>query len=285
MLLISVIFQAPVDNIPSSLYPSANHCKNEWAKSMLKSDTATMRPVDVAEAIGLMTRLPVTTIGSRGVAAAWAWPLAGACVALIAAIIAAISLFVGLNPALAAGLALATQIILTGALHEDGLADSADGLWGAYGAQARLDIMADSRIGAYGVIALALGLGFRWLLLASLFDAGAISAPLIATAALSRAPMVTLMFWLPPARIDGLSARMGRPSRDTTILTVALALLVAILMTGFAALPSAVIALLITWAISKIALAKIGGQTGDILGASQQLAEIGILMGLATILT
>ncbi len=157
-----------------------------------------MQPGDLNEALGLLTRLPVPSRGNRGADAAWAWPVAGALVGLLAAAAAWIALWIGLPVGVAAGVALTAQIMLTGALHEDGLADCADGFWGGSDRQKRLIIMADSQVGSYGVIALCLSLMFRWLLLFSLFEAGHLIGPLIAAAALSRLPMVGLMAWLPP---------------------------------------------------------------------------------------
>ena len=153
-----------------------------------ENDKPNIAAGDFSEALALMTRLPARAPGARRAAAAWAWPLAGALVAGLAGLAAALALWLGLSAAVAAGLALAVQIALTGALHEDGLADCADGFWGGMERARRLEIMHDSRIGTYGVLALVLGLGLRWALLAGLFAAGHVIAPLLAAAALSRAP-------------------------------------------------------------------------------------------------
>jgi len=267
-----------VEFAATSLYRRASNRKNEWGSSVGKNDAARIQPGDIAEALGLLTRLPVQTDGTRTAEAAWAWPLAGVLVGLLSAVIASVAMFLGLPPAIAAGLALATQIILTGALHEDGLADCADGFWGGADPDARLSIMKDSRIGAYGVIALILSLGLRWGALAVLFDASAVFGPMLAAAALSRVPMAALMHWLAPVRPGGLSADVGRPGQDAVILAAATGLLAALLVAGLGALLAAAIAAALCWGISRLALAKIGGQTGDVLGACQQIAEIGMLM-------
>ncbi|MEO0829047.1 MAG: adenosylcobinamide-GDP ribazoletransferase, partial [Pseudomonadota bacterium] len=112
---------------------------------------------DPLAALGLLTRLPVRLPDaaiSRGAKAAWAWPLAGLVVASLTAVIALLTLKAGLPQSLAAGLALGVQIMVTGGLHEDGLADTTDGIWGGWDKARRLEIMRDSRIGAYGVLAL-----------------------------------------------------------------------------------------------------------------------------------
>ncbi len=88
------------------------------------------RPADIAEALALLTRLPVRRTRPRGAGAAWAWPLAGVAIAGLAGLAGLVGLYLGLPPAPAAALVLAVQIAATGALHEDGLADTADGFWG-----------------------------------------------------------------------------------------------------------------------------------------------------------
>lgn len=238
---------------------------------------------DISEALALLTRLPVPGSGTRGAAAAWAWPLAGVVVALVAGTLGVLALRLGLPPGPAAALVLALQIAVTGGLHEDGLADSADGLWGGHDRTRRLEIMKDSHIGSYGVLALGLSLLARWSALSLLIDAGWVFAPLIATAALSRAPMAALMAALPNARGAGLSEHVGRPGRDTALLACAVALGVAGVATGWAVLATVPWIVLATLGLAAVAKAKIGGQTGDILGASQQLAEITALAAFASL--
>ncbi|GKY88718.1 adenosylcobinamide-GDP ribazoletransferase [Sinisalibacter aestuarii] len=242
------------------------------------------RPGDIAEALALLTRLPVRAGPPRGAAAAWAWPLAGLAVALIAGLAGWIALAFGVPVGVAAGLVLAAQIAATGALHEDGLADSADGLWGGHDPARRLDIMKDSHIGSYGVLALGLSLLLRWSALSALIGAGWLFAPLIAAAALSRAPMAVLAAALPNARGSGLSSHVGAPDQATATLAVALAALLALLAVGWAMLAPLFWVALAGIAIAALARARIGGQTGDILGASQQLGEIAALAALASAL-
>ncbi|GGD40529.1 adenosylcobinamide-GDP ribazoletransferase [Sinisalibacter lacisalsi] len=243
------------------------------------------RPGDIAEALALLTRLPMPAqTEHRGAQAAWAWPLAGVAVALLAGLAGWGALTLGLPVALAAGLILATQVAATGALHEDGLADSADGLWGGQTRARRLEIMKDSRIGSYGVLALILSIGLRWSALAAILDAGALFAPLIAVAVLSRAPMAVLMAALPNARGDGLAQSVGRPAQDSATLGVLVALALAFAILGWGTLAPILWAAFAVIALAAIARAKIGGQTGDILGATQQVAEIAALAALAATL-
>ena len=103
---------------------------------MTERDTL-IKGADLAAALGLLSRLPVpveaTAAQARGAAAAWAYPLAGLLIGAITALAGAAALWLGLPSALAAGLMLAIGVIVTGGLHEDGLADAADGLWGMTG--------------------------------------------------------------------------------------------------------------------------------------------------------
>lgn len=241
------------------------------------------QPADIPEALALLTRLPVPSRFARGGAAAWAWPLAGLAVALIAIAVGGLASGFGLSAPIAAGLVLASQILVTGALHEDGLADSADGLWGGQTRARRLEIMKDSRIGTYGVLALGLSLLLRWAALTALIQSHWLIPALIATGLLSRAPMAVLAASLPNARGEGLAQSVGRPGRDTALLAVGLALLGALLAVGWAVLAPVLWVALATIAVAALARARIGGQTGDILGASQQLAEIAALCALAAI--
>lgn len=249
---------------------------------MSADDTSLATPQDVPAAIALLTRLPVRADFSRGARAGWAYPLAGALVALIAALPAGIYITLGGAPALAAALWLATSILVTGALHEDGLADTADGFWGGWDPARRLQIMKDSRIGSYGVIALILSLGTRGAALALIMAQNGWLWSLIAVAMLSRAAMPVLMTALPHARDTGLSHAQGRPSRETAALGVAVALVAALLFTGFGVFALSIAGLAALAGMGALARAKIGGQTGDVLGATQQVVEILLLLVLAT---
>ncbi|THD85813.1 adenosylcobinamide-GDP ribazoletransferase [Aliigemmobacter aestuarii] len=226
-------------------------------------------------AVMLLTRLPLPASPRppAGPSAAWAWPLAGIIVAGLAAVAAAVALWAGVPAGPAAALALAVQIMATGAMHEDGLADTADGFWGGWTRERRLEIMKDSRIGSYGVLALVIVGLMRWSALAHAFDAGWVVAPLIASAALSRVPMAALMAGLPNARGTGLSQSLGRPSGAVAAKAAGVATLAALAFAGWGAVPMALAVAAVALAVAALARAKIGGQTGDVLGAAQQLAE------------
>ena len=243
--------------------------------------------IDVPAALGLLSRLPVPVDGdaatARGARAAWAWPVAGLIIAGIAGAVGTLALWLGVPPGLAAALVLTTQIVVTGAMHEDGLADSADGLWGGWSVERRLEIMKDSRIGAYGVIALVLGLLIRWQALTLIADHGALWPALLALGAGSRAAMVVVMGTVPPARPSGLSRNVGQPPAPTIWLAVAIAVVAGALTLGSATVVVAIVVGLIGLVWARIAKAKIGGQTGDILGSTQNLTEIAGLLTLSAL--
>jgi len=236
-------------------------------------DTAAPRMADILSALGLLTRLPLPDHAPRGAEAAWAWPLAGAVVGLIGAAAAWVALALGAGPGAAAAAALVAQALTTGGLHEDGLSDTADGLLGGRTREKRLEIMKDSRIGSFGALALVLVTLARWSALAALCAGGPYAAVLVAAGALSRVPMAAIMAALPNARDTGLSRLTGRPAGATVALAAALALALALVLTGWQVLPAALVAALLCTGLAFSAKSRIGGQTGDILGASQQIAE------------
>lgn len=253
---------------------------------MRKDDLALVAPSDIATAIGLLTRLPVPVdtarATARGVRAAWAWPLAGLAVGLLTGGVATAAGWLGLPSGIIATILIASQIAVTGAMHEDGLADSLDGLWGGWDRDRRLEIMKDSRIGAYGVIGLILTLLLRWQVWTLLLATGHLWAPLLAVAALSRVPMAALMWALPQARDSGLSRAVGRPALSTLALSAGIGVIIACVTLGWATLPAIIAIVFTTTLWGLIARAKIGGQSGDILGAAQQWAEIAVLCLLVT---
>jgi adenosylcobinamide-GDP ribazoletransferase len=253
---------------------------------MAQNDKLATALSDLAAGFVLLTRLPVRapeTAFTRGAAAAWAWPLVGGVLGAITGCAAWALLALGLPAPLAAGLCLALAALMTGAMHEDGLADSADGFWGGWEPARRLEIMKDSHIGSYGVIALILSLGLRWIALSAVFEAGLALPVLVAVGALSRAAMPALMHALPAAREGGLSRSVGRVPFDMAVLASVIAVVVALLTLGLAALTLVLAAMIVAWAVAALARAKIGGQTGDVLGAAQQMVEIVCLLVLASL--
>ncbi|MEL6620893.1 MAG: adenosylcobinamide-GDP ribazoletransferase [Pseudomonadota bacterium] len=238
---------------------------------------------DIPAAFVLLTRLPLPALPdhafAHGARAVWAYPLVGLGLGLVVATLSWLSNSAGLTDSATAGLMLAALILLTGAMHEDGLADTADGLWGGHDRDRRLEIMKDSRIGAYGVLALIVTMGLRWLGLAD-----ATPAILITALMLSRAAMPVLMLTLPLARANGLSHSVGAPSFGTVVSGGLIAAVFAVFLCGGAGLLACLVVGGITLGMGWLAQVKIDGQTGDILGGTQILCEVGVLLTLNTLL-
>lgn len=237
---------------------------------------------EIVLALVLLTRLPLPRLSEEafadGARAVWAYPLAGGLVGAIAACVGAVLLTLGLPTMIAAGGVLATLALLTGAMHEDGLADTADGFWGGQTTARRLEIMKDSQIGSYGVLALILVTGLRWGAYSALLTIGVL--PVIVAAMLSRAGMPWLMARLPHARAEGLSRSVGTPVMMRALLAILLASGLGIVLIGAVTIAALASALVATCLVGAVAQAKIGGQTGDVLGAAQQLGELAVLVTL-----
>ncbi len=217
--------------------------------------------------------------------ATWALPIAGLLVGLAGAFVYKVASRLGLPPNLAALLALATTALITGALHEDGLADTADGLGGGRTRERKLEIMRDSWIGSYGVCALILSFGLRWSALAAIANPWAVMLALCAAHAAARAGVPAFMSLVPPARSDGLAARAGAPPGRSVAIAFGLGALCLALALGPAkALIGLVLIALAGLILARLAIRQIGGQTGDILGAFEQVGEILILLVAAAFL-
>jgi adenosylcobinamide-GDP ribazoletransferase len=241
---------------------------------------------DAKRSLAFLTRLPTgegVTNPEGGLAdAAWTFPLVGTFVGACGGFAFWIAHAAGLAPTLSGLAAVGAACLLTGCLHEDGLADVADGFGGGSDHDSKLAIMRDSRIGAYGVIALCTSVLARVLALAAFVDAAAALAALLAAGALSRAAIVPVMAGLPPARTDGMSSFAGRPAGATAASAVIIGAVVAVLAVGLqSGLLALVVAMLSALGMAYLARRQIGGQTGDVLGATAQVAEGAVLIVLS----
>jgi adenosylcobinamide-GDP ribazoletransferase len=179
----------------------------------------------------------------------------------------------------AAVLAVAATVIVTGALHEDGLADVADGFGGGTTRERKLEIMRDSRIGTYGVCALILSFLLRVAILASFGNAGLVAGVLVTAHAAARAPIPAFMSLVPPARLDGMSADAGRSPQSSAAVAALLGFLALVFGLGFGAGVIAAILLCAAFAfMAWLCNRQIGGQTGDVLGALEQIGEIVVML-------
>lgn len=267
-------------------------CRSSSATDETCAGTLAALPQDLAQAFGFLTILPIPAAvraapseegaGRRRPLARCLhlFPVVGGVVGAVAAAVWALAHGVGLPPAVAAGLAVATAVLITGGLHEDGLGDVADGFGGGRTRDDKLRIMRDSRIGSFGVLALLLVVVLKISALAALpMAAGA--AALVAAGALSRAVLPAILRGLPSARSAGLGADAGRPHRWQVAIAVALALVLTVLVFAPAAATAAAAGAAVgAGAIAVIARRQIGGQTGDVCGAAQQLSDVAVLIAL-----
>jgi len=230
-----------------------------------------------------LTRLrlgPAAPAGGAAIAqGTWAFPIVGLLVGAIGALVYWLAHRVGLPPWPCAALTVAATMLVTGCLHEDGLADTIDGFGGGGTREQKLEIMRDSRTGAYGVCALVLAIILRVSALASLATPALVVPALLAAHAAARALLPAFMFFLPPARSSGLSAAAGQPPRESTGAAAALGVVIIGLCLGpwlglGALLVLAVAAVVLAW----LSLTQIEGQTGDVLGAVEQTGEIVVLL-------
>ncbi|MBE9477557.1 MAG: adenosylcobinamide-GDP ribazoletransferase [Proteobacteria bacterium] len=251
-------------------------------------DIPTSIMTDIPAAFSLLTRLPIPVdhevSGARAAIATWAYPLVGAVLGLIAGIIGSLLYWFGAPGSLAAIAALIALVIMTGGMHEDGLSDCADGFGGAMDKEKRLEIMKDSRIGAFGAVALILFILGRYSSMEVLIYTSFIPA-LIAVGAASRLPMVFAMYVMPNARGNGLSATVGKPPEASMAIALALTLLICFVCIGWAGIFVFGWAMIAAGIMACLAHRAIDGQTGDVLGAMQQWAEFAALGAAVAALT
>ncbi|MFT4181843.1 MAG: adenosylcobinamide-GDP ribazoletransferase [Rhizobium sp.] len=248
---------------------------------------------DIARSLAFLSRIPVPSSffeghdGKLGETAR-AFPIAGLLIALPAAIIFGALLALRTDPLMAALLALAVLTVTTGALHEDGLSDTADGLGGKDRDRA-LAIMKDSRIGTYGAVALILSFGLRAAAIAAIGRGlpplhAALTLP--AAAVLSRGAMVWHWYALPAAKPDGVAASAGKPDYGA----MQIALISALVLSAFLLWPSLrlmpfILCLFMTataaFLFTRRVRQRLSGHTGDTIGATQQICEIAAFCALA----
>ena len=214
----------------------------------------------------------------------WAFPIVGVLIAAVGGAVFGFCNLLGLPIFVAALFTVVTMIIATGGLHEDGLSDLADGVWGGADPQQRLSIMSDSRIGAYGTIALITSVGSRTAAIAAISDPTLVLGALVATCAVSRGMMPIIMMVSRPAKEDGLGASAGTPAKSTCAVSLLLAFTITMLSAPGGWLICMIAAAMGTLLVCWLAQRALGGYTGDTIGASQQLAEMFALAIIASAL-
>jgi len=238
---------------------------------------------DIAVAGAFLTRLPLRPRGADASStlarAARAFPLIGLGVGMIAAGGLSLAAGLGLHPIGCALIGLALAAAVTGALHEDGLADVADGFGGGGDSTAKLKIMRDSRIGAFGVLALIFSIGIRTTVLGGLVGTGLAAAALVCSAVVSRAVLPIMMARMPMARSDGLAIAAGTPNDETAWTALVLGAVGSIVLLGVTSGLIAVAAACVTTvAVAWLSRCQIRGYTGDVLGAVQQAVETAVII-------
>jgi adenosylcobinamide-GDP ribazoletransferase len=238
---------------------------------------------EFCRAAAFLTRLPLPAppdpAGAPLAEAGWAFPLVGLVVGLLSGIAYAVAVLLRLPPLAAALIAVGVSVQLTGGLHEDGLADTADGLGGGHDPAQRLEIMRDSRIGTFGVLALIFSVGLRMVAIAAIAGNGAVIAALIAAHAVGRGLLPLVPRALEPARSDGLGATAGTPSAAVAWSAAGLAAVIALVALDFLpGLTALVVAALAISARAVLAQRQLGGYTGDVLGALEQVGETLVLL-------
>lgn len=239
---------------------------------------------DAGAAVVFLTRLPVPwtlpDFDARLVRSAPWFPLVG----LLVGAIGALAWWIGAalwSDAIGALLAVAATVAVTGAFHEDGLADSFDGLGGSSERERALTIMKDSRLGSYGAVALFLVLAGRVLALTAL--GGAAVAALVGGHALARCASLPLLYSLPYARRDGGTGKPFAGGISARGLAYALAgtALVTLALWGAGAPVAWLACAAVVAGFARWCQHRLGGITGDTLGAANQLAELAIYLALA----
>ena len=233
--------------------------------------------IGLRAAIAFLTRVPASAPPeANATSPAW-FPVVGALIGLAGALAYAVALL-AVSPLLAAALATAFLVALTGALHEDGLADCADAWAGGSNREDALRILHDPAHGTYGVVALVLILLIRVSEVAAMSASSALLLLPVAHA-LSRTAMVGVLATTPHARSTGLGAFYAAlASRRTLAAALAGGLAIGLALVGPSVVACAAVAAVGGWLVRRLAVRHIGGVTGDVLGAAQQVTETAVLI-------
>ena len=237
-------------------------------------------------AMEFLTRIPVGEIKERHrrplAESVWMFPVVGALVGLIGGSAYYFSNILGLPPLISAAITVGALYVTTGGLHEDGLADVADGFGGGNDRQQKLTIMRDSRTGTYGVAAIFFSMALRVLAIANLSDVSMVITALFVSGALSRASIGLVMAVLRVARPDGLSVMAGRPGAGQAFAALGIALVSAIVLLGIVhGVGITAITVVTIFFLAVLAKKQIGGQTGDVLGMIAQCVEVVVLLAIS----
>jgi adenosylcobinamide-GDP ribazoletransferase len=246
---------------------------------------------DLSTAFMLLTRLPVARFAQPGgpdhlARCVWAFPIVGLVINGLGGLVYWLAYRFGMPPLLAAAWAMAAMMIATGGLHEDGLADTADGFGGGATPARKLEIMRDSRIGSYGALALLMSVIVRAAAIAALYQPATVVPALILAGMLGRSGILLMILTIRPARVDGMGAAMHTSQTGSALLGMVFGVAASLLL---APLQPAIAAILLgcgaALTVAKFAHRQIGGYTGDVLGAGEVIAECVVLTVIVCIST
>jgi adenosylcobinamide-GDP ribazoletransferase len=242
---------------------------------------------ELVAAFMLLTRFPLGRLGrvraeDAFAGAVWAYPIVGLVIGAVGAGVYAACTRTSVPPLLRAIFCLGAMVLATGGLHEDALADTADGLGGGRTRARKLEIMRDSRVGTFGVLALAFTLATRGAAVVSLGSAARVAAALIAAGGLGRGAMLVPLLVLEPAHTDGLAAGLRTSTSHRLLAGLLIAGAIPLLLLPIVpALDATAAALIVALAASFLARRQIGGYTGDLLGATEIITECAVVAVLA----
>ncbi|QQX79371.1 adenosylcobinamide-GDP ribazoletransferase [Shewanella sp. KX20019] len=233
-------------------------------------------------AMGFFTRIPmpkwIEVDADKLNQASRYFGVVGSLIGALSALVYSVMLY-WVSPTIAIVFAMIASVLLTGGFHEDGLADTADGLGGGWTVEAKLNIMKDSRLGSYGALALVLALLLKWQLLSelALFDPSSVSLALIIGHTLSRVAAASFIFSEQYVSDDASSKSkplaMHQSVNELSVLLASGAVLL-LLVTFIQAVVLVCGLIIVRFGLARLFRKQIGGYTGDTLGAAQQVAEL-----------
>ncbi len=244
-----------------------------------RKDVTGLPAIGPLAALQFLSRLPIRLRSAPDMAAMVVWfPFAGLVIGTLVGGIAAAG-FEWTSPLIAASLAITAGMLITGAFHEDGLGDIADAFGGGYTVERRLEILKDSRHGTYGVAAMCASIVIRVAAVASMPGPAAALASLVTAHVVARGATVALMATVPLARHSGLGSDYGQAtSRARGAIAFTVAAAVGAIAVGWWVAPALAVALAGAYLVGALARHKIGGISGDVLGAAEQVAECAVLV-------
>ena len=244
---------------------------------------------DILLSVSFLTRIPISKdlLFERNLMdAAWSFPLIGALLGFLGGMVALLLSYFNISPIINSFITIGAIILLTGGLHEDGLADAADGFGSNKNPQDKITIMRDSQIGVYGTLALIIAISVKAVALGGLIDKDQFftcTMALIVSGALSRSNIVGIAFFLEKASETGLASFAGKPSATGVGISFLISILFCVfLLPSTKALIAILLSLLATVIIGSLSKKQINGYTGDVLGAAQMLSETALLIYLAS---